>query len=130
MQKRSIKYSLKFLSLILLISFIYTSLPLCEIASAECQMEKSSCCQSEENNDSSGAKLDKKCCCNLKETNSQKPDAVLNFNEIQQKDLSAPLNIYFDNFGLTYNMLFNVRILSFHSPPTEDIYILNSNFRI
>ncbi|HMS34983.1 MAG TPA: hypothetical protein PKC91_12955 [Ignavibacteria bacterium] len=133
MKKSISKYSLKLISMALLMSFLYTNLSLCEILITKCNSNFSSCCckPSEKSNESKTT-IEKKCCCELKEMTNQPAENNLYVINTGLKNFS--INTVFSN-DIIFNDL-SCKITSFtkvhsaHSPPKKDLLILNSNFRI
>lgn len=130
MQKRIHKYGLKFLTILLLTSFLTSNFCLSQLIE-DCNFKKSSCCCKNPNeNISDSLDLHKKCCCEIKEFTKGPAEINLSVNETIQKISIFPskATIGFNDHNL--NILVIHFVKSFHSPPGENIYIFNSNFRI
>ncbi len=126
------KYFLKPISLILLMSLLFSGAALCETIIDNCKPEmNSSCCMISDDDNSKPTRPEKPCCCEIREATDQQSEATTVLTQILSKILSNDIQIhtvkninYFDSYEL------NFRPLSFHSPPNTDLNILNSNFRI
>lgn len=133
MKKSFTKYCLKIISLILLISFLYTNSTLCELLVNNCNADNASCCcKADDNTNKQKESIQKSCCCEVKELTKQ--PAETNFytadNSLKNLTLNAVISsalVISDHSG---DFKRCIQILSLHSPPKEDIHILNSNFRI
>jgi hypothetical protein len=132
MHKRLLKYSLKLLTLITLFGFVLSSTGLCGLYMANCKVEMSrSCCGKDPYSQNSAAiKLEKKCCCEISEAVPRTAVITLSLNEIHQKNSTCLLNSFNYIFDKHEFSTIGPKPDSFHSPPREDIYIINSNFRI
>lgn len=114
-------------------SFVYTNLSLCELLISNCNSAMNTCCcKTSEKNNEPKTKIEKKCCCEVKESTSQPAEVSLYFLITGLKNLNLQTI-----FSGTYAVIDNsdkcisfLKVLSFHSPPKEDLHILNSNFRI
>lgn len=129
MWNRIHKYSLKFLSVLVLTSFLFTNFCLSQYIE-NCSFKKTSCCCKNSDEDISGfLDSNKKCCCEIKEVTNTKLEATLNSFDTNQK-----LSIHFINYSdliiiNDINSFINNVYESNHSPP-RNIYILNSSLRI
>ena len=133
MKKRFTKYCFKFISLILLISFLYTNFSLCELLVNNCNAENASCCcKVNDNNVKPKESIQKSCCCEVKEMTNQ--PAEINFynadNGLKNLTLNPGISNTFIINDNSSDFIRCIKILSLHSPPKENIHILNSNFRI
>lgn len=132
MTKSFHKYSIKFFTLILLSSFILSNVSLCYVLIVNCRSEKAttSCC-CKESTENSSQTINKKCCCEVKESPKQPIESPSGLNETFQKSFTFHSKNFSDaDFIINKPEFTNFRVISFHSPPKENIYILNSNFRI
>ena len=133
MKKSISKYSLKLISIALLMSFLYTNLSLCELLITKCKADMTSCCcKNPEKTNPSRESIQKKCCCEIKEMTAQKSENVLFTGNTGLKNISVCTNHCNVFVGIVNSEKFDnsLKVLSFHSPPKKDILILNSNFRI
>ncbi len=133
MLKTFSKYCFRiFTILLLLISFLITNVSICAIVITNCETEKSSyCCKVFSDIDSVSIKIEKGCCCEIKEAANQPAEIPLTISEINQKISTPVLNKHLYHLtSLSDNTKFFFSTLSIHSPPKEQIYLLNSNFRI
>jgi len=133
MKKSFTKYCLKIISLILLLSFLYTNSSLCELLVNNCNTENASCCCKPDNNTNiTKESIQKSCCCEIKEMTKQ--PAENNFytadNSLKNLTLNAGFSSALVIIDHSCDFKRCIQILSLHSPPKEDIHILNSNFRI
>ena len=133
MKKSFTKYCFKFISLVLLISFLYTNSSLCELLVNNCNVENSSCCcKADNNNNKPKESIQKSCCCEVKEMTKQ--PAEINYYTADNSLKNLTLNACFSSALVINDHSCDfkrcIQILSLHSPPKEDIHILNSNFRI
>ena len=132
MKKSFTKYCLKIISLILLISFLYTNSSLCELLVNNCNAGNASCCcKTHDNNNIPKESIQKSCCCEVKEMTKQPAENNFYTADNSLKNLTL-------NAGFSSALVFNdhsadfircIKILSLHSPPKDDIHLLNSNFR-
>ncbi len=133
MKKRFTKYCFKILSLILLISFLYTNSSLCELLVNNCNSGNSSCCCKDgDKNVKPKESIQKSCCCEVKEMTNQ-PDEINLFtadNSLKNLNLNPGISNTFIINDNSSDFIRCIKILSLHSPPKENIHILNSNFRI
>lgn len=127
------KYGLKIFSILILIGFISSITGLNAINSINCKIKKTSacCCKDSDNKTFASLKISKKCCCELNESSNQPADINAVINESSQKNFTLYTNSYSDFISyipdFTSNNLSRTTSLS---PAKEDIYIINSNFRI
>ena len=133
MKKSFTKYCLKIISLILLINFLYTNSSLCELLVNNCNADNASCCcKADNNNNKQKESIQKSCCCEVKEMTKQ--PAEFNFytadNSLKNLTLHAGISsaLVINDHSCDFKRC--IQVLSLHSPPKEDIHILNSNFRI
>ncbi|MEO8664307.1 MAG: hypothetical protein ABI462_02330 [Ignavibacteria bacterium] len=116
----------------LLVSFLLSNVSVCAIMINKCGSGMPKCCNKKFADDSSyPEKMGRSCCCEIRESSRQPAEITLTVNEGNQKISDYALNTnpnYY--FGITENVKYNTRVLSTHSPPEQDIYLLNSNFRI
>ena len=133
MKKRFTKYCFKILSLILLISFLYTNSSLCELLVNNCNSGNSSCCcKAGDNNVNPEESIQKSCCCEIKEMTNQPAEINLYTadNGLKNLTLNPSISNTFIINDNSSDFIRCIKILSLHSPPKENIHILNSNFRI
>ena len=131
--KNTKKYGLKIFTIALLVSFLYTNLSLCDLVTSNCQPNSASCCCKDHQNQNQAKEIiEKKCCCEFKEMTSQPADIPLIISDNSFKNLS--LNCYCFNTSVNIEHPEKntelIKSLKLHSPPAEDLNILNSNFRI
>lgn len=132
MKYQSVRYTKKFISLIILFSFSLINSGLCQLYVSDCVRQQNSrcCCKTSESDLQTKLKIGKKCCCEIKESSSQTIAFESTFNELTQKtkiNFSGP-----NEFCLNYfeSVSKGTELQSSHSPQTKDICILNSIFRI
>lgn len=115
-------------TLALLISFLSSTISLCDIITESCKVDTESCC-CKKSSETSEAQLMKKCCCEIKENTAQPAGITLITFDSKPviKVIVTQLNSFSDSF--TDNVSVN-SINTFHTPPGGDICIINSNLRI
>ena len=133
MQKSFLKYYFKAITLILLVSFVLSNVSLCYSLVENCRSEmmSRSCCSKKTSDASGTVNFNKKCCCQIKESINQPFEATQSLTETSQKYPVHFSKNYSDAYIInSKSVTLNIRVMSFHSPPKEDIHILNSNLRI
>ena len=132
MPKNLRKYCLRTFSLALLLSFLISNVSICALMISGFETQTMKCCSVMSSCDHSDqAKIKKVCCCEVREETKQPAEIPITFNEAKQKLYSYILSSNpTGSFDIIETTKSNIRVLSTHSPPKEDIYILNSNFRI
>lgn len=120
-------YRIKIFTLVLLGSFILPNVSLCYALIENCKSENvtaSCCCEVPDDNDTN-------CCCEITDRPQLPLETPKSLNEIFQKSFTLHSKIFSDaGFIINKHCFINNLVASFHSPPKEDIYIINSNFRI
>lgn len=115
---------------IVLISFISSVLSLNILAAGTCKAESSDCC-CKKRNESFSLNLIKKCCCEIKETTERQDEFIFNKSDTYNKLYSYSIKTTGETDINSYAPCsFSGKIISFHSPPKEDICIFNSILRI
>lgn len=122
-------FSKPFVSFVI-ISFIASILSINLLASVTCKAESKGCC-CKESSDTYKLNLIKKCCCEIKEASEQSDKFIINTTDTFNKhySFSVKTNSERDLKACLLNS-FSGKIISFHSPPREDICIFNSILRI
>ena len=126
------KYCFRILSPALIVIFLITNVSICRMLVTDCMSEETSCCCKEfSDKNPAPVMIEKSCCCEIKEATSQPAEITLVFSESKHQIPLYASNLHpARDIDLSSQIKFNVTASSFHSPPRENIYILNSNFRI
>lgn len=130
MHNKPNKYFFRVSTLILLMGFLLSNVSFSQFIVNKCQSEMTSDCCKNSNNSSHALKIEKPCCCEIKEASNQPLESVTAITQIQNKIFPVEINhyAYFQFFQPDAN--FNYKPISFHSLASNDLNILNSNFRI
>ncbi len=114
-----------------MVSVLISNVSLCALANNIAFQKMTCCCKKISDEDYSTVRINRDCCCEVKESSNQPAEITLTFNEGNQKIVSYVINPYTNHsFDIFNNNKSNLQPLNTHSPPRENIYILNSNFRI
>ena len=123
-------YFSKPLVAIVLISFISSFLSLNILAVNTCKAESSDCC-CKKHSETFSLNLTKKCCCEIKVATERQDEFILyktdTYNKLNSYSVKTTVETNINSYSL-YSL--SGKIISFHSPPREDICIFNSTFRI
>ncbi|MDQ3020232.1 MAG: hypothetical protein M3R36_06650 [Bacteroidota bacterium] len=132
MQRKLTKYLTKFISLIILISFISSSAGWCELYMSSCntQSKASCCCKDSDTDFSVPIKIERKCCCEIKASATQPAEINLRLTESLPKTQSYFVKANFYNADINELNANRLEFRSAHPPPGKDIYLFNSNLRI
>ena len=132
MRKNLTKYPIITLSLAVTFGFIFSSISLCSLMILNCDIEEVTCCvETSEESNTCAKQSENDYCCKITEAPKQSADTVPSSYEINKKQNTFLTNYSFANLSYVDDIKSSSdRMSIFHSPPKQDIYLLNSNFRI